>query len=101
MGDVITRFKLETTQFDSKLRDEAKRLSDLTNQLSLAGKDFNKFAQQHVETARSFGQVASGATNLKDKLRDLVGAYNQVAKAYNAMSKEQQQTDYGTDASEL
>jgi len=95
MGDVITRFKLETTQFDSKLRDEAKRLSDLTNQLSLAGKDFNKFAQQHVETARSFGQVASGATNLKDKLRDLVGAYNQVAKAYNAMSKEQQQTDYG------
>ena len=95
MGDVITRFKLETTQFDSKLRDEAKRLSDLTNQLSLAGKDFNKFAQQHVETARSFGQVSSGATNLKDKLRDLVGAYNQVAKAYNAMSKEQQQTDYG------
>ena len=95
MADVITRFKLETTQFDSKLRDEAKRLSDLTNQLSLAGKDFNKFAQQHVETARSFGQVSSGATNLKDKLRDLVGAYNQVAKAYNAMSKEQQQTDYG------
>ena len=95
MGDVITRFKLETTQFDSKLRDEAKRLSDLTNQLSLAGKDFNKFAQQHVETARSFGQVASGATNLKDKLRDLVGSYNQVAKAYNAMTKDQQQTDYG------
>ncbi len=95
MGDVITRFKLETTQFDSKLRDEAKRLSDLTNQLSLAGKDFNKFAQQHVETARSFGQVASGATNLKDKLRDLVGAYNKVANAYNAMAKDQQQTDYG------
>lgn len=94
-ADVITRFKLETTQFDSKLRDEAKRLTDLTRQLSMAGKDFERFAKDHVEAAKSFGNVASGATNLKDKLKDLVSAYNQVAKSYNTLSKEQQQGDYG------
>lgn len=95
MSDVITRFKLETTQFDSKLRDSAKSLSDLTHQLSMAGKDFERFAKDHVEAARSFGEVASGATNLKDKLKDLVSAYNQVAKSYNVLSKDQQQTDFG------
>lgn len=95
MADVITRFKLETTQFDSKLRDSAKSLSDLTHHLSIAGKDFERFAKEHVNTAKSFGEVASGATNLKDKLKDLVSAYNQVAKSYNVLSKDQQQTDFG------
>ena len=95
MGDVITRFKLETTQFDSKLRDSAKSLTQLTQQLQIAGKDFDRFASQHVAAARSLGEVASGATNLKDKLKDLVGAYNQVAKAYNELSEEQKGTDFG------
>ena len=95
MADVITRFKLETTQFDSKLRDSAKNISDLTQHLQIAGKDFDKFAKDHVEVARALGNTASGATNLKQKLGDLVGAYNQAAKAYNALTKEQQQTDFG------
>ena len=95
MADVITRFKLETTQFDSKLRDSAKNISDLTQHLQIAGKDFDKFAKDHVEVARALGNTASGATNLKQKLGDLVGAYNQAAKAYNNLTKEQQQTDYG------
>ncbi len=95
MADVITRFRLETTQFDSKLRDESQRLADLTNHLSMAGKDFERFAKNHVQTAASLGQVASGATNLKDKLKDLVGAYNTAARAYNTLTKDQQSGDFG------
>lgn len=93
--DVITRFKLETTQFDSKLRDSAKGLKSLTEQLSFAGNDFDRFAQKHVEAARALGNVQSGATNLKDKLKDLVGAYNDVAKAYETLTNEQKQSDFG------
>ena len=95
MGDVITRFRLETNQWDSALRDASQGLANLTKQLTLAGNDFNKFAQKDVEVARALGQVESGATNLKDKLRDLVSAYNNVAKAYNNLTKEQQQSDFG------
>lgn len=95
MADVITRFKLETTQYDSALRDAAKGLVDLTNTLSIAGKDFDRFAQKSVEQARALGQIESGATNVKDKLRDLVSAYNNVAKAYNNLTTEQKQTDFG------
>ena len=95
MGDVITRFKLETTQYDSKLRDSAKNLADLTQKLQIAGKDFERFAEKNVEAARSLGEIESGANNAKDKLRDLVSAYNNVAKAYNNLTKEQQATDYG------
>jgi hypothetical protein len=95
MADVITRFKLETTQFDSKLRDEAVRLAELTKKLTYAGKDFDKFAKDHVKVAQALGKVESGATNLKDKLKDLVGAYNQAARAYNHLTDEQKSGDFG------
>ena len=95
MADVITRFKLETTQYDSKLRDASKQLSDLTNHLSIAGKDFDKFAQKSVESARALGSIEGGANNTKEKVRELVRAFNEVANAYNSLTKEQQQSDFG------
>lgn len=95
MADVITRFKLETNQYDSALRDASQGLAKLTEQLTLAGNEFDKFSKKDVEVAKSLGQMESGATNLKDKLRDLVSAYNNVAKAYNNLTDEQKQTDFG------
>ena len=94
MADVITRFKLETSQYDSKLRDSAKSLSAFSKQAEMAGKDFDKFTKSGIESARALGQVASGANNTKDKLKDLVGAYNDVAKAYNKLTEEQRQSDF-------
>ena len=95
MVDVITRFKLETTQYDSKLRDASKGLQAYGKQIETAGKDFTNFSQKAVEAARSLGTIASGANNTKDKLKDLVGAYNDVAKTYNKLTEQQRQTDFG------
>lgn len=95
MAEVITRFKLETTQYDSKLRDAAKGLKEYTNQATMAGNEFGKFTQKNVEAARSFGSIETSATNAKDRVKELVGAYNDVAKAYNDLTKEQQQSDFG------
>lgn len=95
MADVITRFKLETTQYDSKLRDAAKGLSDYTKQATMAGREFGKFTQSNIETARALGSITPSATNAKDKVKELVGAFNDAAKAYNALTKEQQSSDFG------
>ncbi len=95
MADVITRFKLETTQYDSKLRDASKGLAEYTRQATMAGRDFGKFTQSNVEAARALGNITPSATNAKDKVKELVGAFNDAAKAYNALTKEQQQSDFG------
>lgn len=95
MADVITRFKLETSQYDSKLRDASKNLAEYANLASLAGKDFDKFTKSNVEAARGLGNIATSANNAKDKVKELVGAYNAAANAYNTLSREQQQSDWG------
>lgn len=94
MADVITRFKLETTQYDSKLRDAAKGLQNVSKQAEIAGKDFDKFTKESVAAAQAFGKVESGANNVKDRLKDMVEAYNDVTKAYNRLTEQQRQTDF-------
>lgn len=95
MADVITRFRLETTQYDSKLRDATKSLKEIGRIAEIGGKDFTKFSQKQVEAARALGNTASGANNVKDRLKELVGAFNDAAKAYNNLSAAQQQSDFG------
>jgi hypothetical protein len=95
MADVITRFKLETTQFDSKLRDTSKALRDIAHQAELGGKDFDKFSDEAIKSARALGTVQSGATNTKDKLKDLVGSYNDAAKAYNSLTDAAKKGEFG------
>lgn len=93
--DVITRFKLETTQYDSKLRDASKALTEYSRTASIAGNEFDKFTKKNVEAARALGNMSPSATNAKDKVKELVGAFNEVARAYNALTQTQQQSDFG------
>ena len=65
----------------------------------IGGKDFVAFSQKQVEAARALGQTASGANNARDKVKDLVGAFNDAAKAYNNLSQAQQQSDFGKNLS--
>ena len=100
MADVVTRFKLETMQFDSKLRDASKSLSDISREASKAGKGFSDFTKDSVEAARALGQTESSASSTKDKLKELVAAFNDAAKAYNGLTAEQKNSDFGKAMSE-
>ena len=94
MAEVITRFKLETTQYDSALRNESQRLAEFARKARDAGDQFGKFADKNAEAARALGNMATSATNSKDKVKELVGAYNEFAKQYNALTQEQKQSDF-------
>ena len=92
--DIITRFKLETTGFDSKIKEAAKNLSAYSKTATQAKEGFNQFTKANVDAARALGTMATSTTNVKDRVKELVGAYNDAAKAYEALTKEQQQSDW-------
>lgn len=92
--DVITRFKLETTQYDSKIKEEAKKLSDYSKTATQAKEGFNQFTKANVDAAKALGTMATSSTNAKDRVKELVDSFNVAAKAYNALSDEQKQGDW-------
>ena len=93
--DVITRFKLETTQYDSKIKNAAKELSDVAKAAKSAGADFERFTKDSLDAAKALGNISASSTNAKDRAKELVGAFNDVARSYNQLTKEQQQSDFG------
>lgn len=92
--DVITRFKLETTGYDSKLKQAAKGLSDYSKTATQAKEGFNQFTKANVDAAKALGTTATSTARAKDRVNELVGAYNEAAKAYNQLTREQQQSDF-------
>ncbi len=92
--DVITRFKLETTGFDSKIKEAAKELSAYSKTATQAKEGFNQFTKANVDAARALGTIATSTTNAKDRAKELVGAYNEAAKAYEALSDEHKKSDW-------
>ena len=93
--DVITRFKLETTGFDSKIKNAARELSDVAKAAKSAGSDFERFTKDQIEAAKALGNMSTSSTNAKDKTKELVGAFNDLARSYNHLSEEQQRSDFG------
>ena len=93
--DVITRFKLETTQYDSKLKTAARELADFGKTAKSSGRDFNEFTRKQVEAARGIGSMATSTTNAKQKTKELVGAFNDLARSYNQLTDAQKQSDFG------
>ena len=93
--DVITRFKLETTQYDSKLKTAAKELADFGKTAKSSGRDFDDFTRKQVEAARGIGRMATTATDAKQKTKEMVGAFNDLARSYNQLTDAQKQRDFG------
>ena len=92
--DVITRFKLETTGFDSKIKKAAKELSDYSKTATQAKEGFNQFTKANIDAAKALGTTATSTTTAKERVKELVGAYNEAAKAYEALSDEHKQSDF-------
>lgn len=92
---VVTQFKLETTQYESKLRDATQGLREMLRMTNVAGGDFKSLSQKTKDMAASFGNIEVGAKNAKDKVRELTQAFNAVAGQYNTLTKELKESDVG------
>ena len=92
---VVTQFKLETTQYESKLRDATQGLREMLRMTNVAGGDFKSLSQKTKDMAASFGNIEVGAKNAKDKVRELTQAFNAVAGQYNILTKELKESDVG------
>ena len=92
--EVITRFKLETTAFDSAIKKASKDLSDYSKTATQAKEGFNQFTKSEVDAARAIGTMATSSTNAKGKVQELVGSYNELVKTYSRLTDEQKQSDF-------
>lgn len=95
MADVITRLKVESTQFDSKVKRASQELLNLEKTLNGTGKSFATADKSTVQMARDLGKMETVSRTTKGKISELSNAFVELSAQYSRLSDKEKQSPFG------
>ena len=95
MADTIVRLKVESSEYDSKIKRAQQGLLALEESLKKTGKSFNDASQDQVAYTRALGQMATVSTTTKGKINELTSAFTELSLQYKRLTDEEKKGDYG------
>lgn len=95
MADVITRLKVDSSEYDSKIKRATQGLQSLEDSLHKAGKSFADADAEQVEFARQLGQMETVSRSVRGKINELTQSYTELSVQYKQMSDEEKASPFG------
>ena len=95
MADSILRLKVESQEYDAKLKRAAEGLTRYAEQCRKAGGTLQYVDDGVLEFTRSLGKMDTVATTTRGKLAELTKAYTELSVQYRKMTDEEKQGEYG------
>jgi DNA repair exonuclease SbcCD ATPase subunit len=95
MADIITRLRVDSSEYDAKLKRATDQLSRLEDELKKSGKSFTDATDKEVEFARSLGDMGTKATTAKGKVAEMTKAFTEMSMQYRRMTDEEKTSPYG------
>lgn len=95
MADVITRFRVESSEYDNKLRKVTESMQRIEQEVRRTGATFEIAEKEEVEFVRSLGQMETKATSAKGKVTELTNSFTELSLIYKRMSDAEKQADTG------
>lgn len=100
MADVITRLKVDSSEYDSKLKRATQGLQHMEEALHRAGKSFIDADKGQVEFVRQLGQMGTVSTTAKGKIGEMSQAFVELSLQYKRMSEQEKSSPIGKALSE-
>ena len=95
MADFIARLKVDSQEYDNKIKNAVQGLQHLERSARDAGKSLNDASKEQVEYVRSLGSMETKATSARGKLSELTKGYTELSMQYRRMTDEEKRGDYG------
>lgn len=95
MADVITRLKLESGEYDSKIKRATQGLLQMEQECRKVGGTLAILEKDQTEFIKSLGKMQTVSTNARGKLTELTNAFTELSVQYNRLTKEEKQGDFG------
>ncbi|MBO7306921.1 MAG: hypothetical protein J6U59_02715, partial [Alistipes sp.] len=86
MADVITRLKVESQEYDNKIKNAVEGMKHLERSLHSAGKSFNDATDEQIEFIRSLGQMETKTQSIRSKMREYSEAILTLQDQYESLS---------------
>ena len=95
MADSILRLRVDSQEYDNKLKRATEQLSRYSDGCRKAGGTLQYVDDNVVEFTRSLGRMETTATTARGKVSELTNAYTELAVRYKNMTDEEKKGEYG------
>ena len=90
MADSILRLRVESSEYDSKLKKAAEGIQHLAQVAYRGGGSITEMEKAEIEFIKALGDMETQSRSASGKLREMESAYKNLAATYNQLSAEQQ-----------
>lgn len=95
MADVISRLKLESGEFDSKIKRAAQGIQRLAEECHNAGGVLNVLEEENKKYIQSIGQMETVSKTARGSVAELTAAFMDMKHVYNQLSQEEKDGEVG------
>ncbi len=95
MADVITRLKVESSEYDAKIKRATASLQDMTAAAEKQGRKIATAAKENVALAKALGNMQTVATSVRGKMNELTAAFENATHTYNRLTTSEKNSPFG------
>ena len=95
MGDVVTRLKVESQEYDAKLKNAVRQMNNMEQQVRRTGASFAYADKEKLAFVQSLGRMSTQATTAKGKISELTTAFTELSVQYQRLSAEEKASPFG------
>lgn len=95
MADIISRLKLQSGEFDSKIKRATQGLLQMEQECRKVGGSLAILKKDQKEYVQSLGRMQTVSTSVRGKISELSNAYTELRAQYNRLSNEEKNGDFG------
>lgn len=95
MADVITRLRLESGEFDNKIKRATQGLLRMEEECRRAGGTLSVLEKDQKDYVSSLGRMETVSKSARGKLAELTKAYEELAVQYRRLTDEEKNGDFG------
>lgn len=95
MADVITRLKLESGEYDSKIKRATQGLLQMEQEYRKVGGTLAVLEKDQLDYVRSLGNMETVSRNARGRLSELTAAFTEWSMLFKRLTDEEKKSDFG------
>ena len=95
MADSILKLKVDSQEYDNKLKNATQGLLHLERSIRQAGDSFQQTRKEEQDFIRGLGSMETSSNTARGRVRELTSAFTELSAMYKRMSSEERATPTG------
>ena len=95
MADSVVRLKIDSKEYDSKIKRAAENVRTFGENCRKAGQSVDKAEKETIDYVRSLGRMETAAKSSKGRVNEMTNAFTDLSLEYKKLTDQEKQSPFG------